>query len=64
MPGIPLGARREQISDYSSLCHGVAWKKGSITTDDGNTLATTVSNSANGTKGKELLVVYFQGFLP
>ncbi|KAF8244438.1 alpha/beta-hydrolase [Wilcoxina mikolae CBS 423.85] len=59
MPGIPLGARREMISDYASLFHGVVWKKGSITTDDGNTLAT--ATASNGAKGKELLVVYFQG---
>ncbi|KAF8544405.1 hypothetical protein BDD12DRAFT_816216 [Trichophaea hybrida] len=60
MPGIPLGTRREKISDYASLCHGVVWKKGSIATDDGNTLAT--ATATNGAKGKkELLVVYFQG---
>jgi hypothetical protein len=63
MPGIPLGTRREKISDYASLCHGVVWKKGSIATDDGNTLAT--ATATNGAKGKkELLVVYFQGLLP
>lgn len=65
MPGIPLGARTEKISDYSAYCRGIRWKEGKIHVDDGTVLATasaTVNNSRE--KEKELVVVYFQGCVP
>ena len=72
MPGIPPGARREKISDYSKQCRGIQWEKGSLTTSDGCILATAAASACRpdslakmgkGTR-KELIIVYFQGLLP
>jgi hypothetical protein len=63
MPGIPLGARSEKISDYAAHCRGVRWRAGSLSVHDGTILATataTVNKDAT-TRAKELVVVYFQG---
>jgi hypothetical protein len=64
MPGIPLGARSEKISDYAAHCRGVRWRQDSLRVHDGTVLATataTVNKDATTTRAKELVVVYFQG---
>lgn len=62
MPGIPLGARKEKISDYTRYCRGIQWHEGRIAVDDGTVLATaTAKLDGSGKAGRELVVVYFQG---
>ena len=71
MAGIPPGARREKIRDYSKQCRGIQWEKGSLATSDGCILATATAAAgrpaSSVTKGrgagKELIIVYFQGFV-
>ncbi len=66
MPGIPLGARKEQISDYKGLLRGIRWTKESLHTSDGKTLAATkaeVRSQATNKREKHIVVIYFQGFL-
>ena len=59
MPGIPLGARREKISDYAHYCRGINWREGKIAVADGTILATATATRSG--RGREMVVVYFQG---
>lgn len=43
MPGVPLGARKETITDYKPLCSGIQWKEVKIPTQDGNLLGAAVA---------------------
>ena len=77
MPGIPLGARRERVEDYVSVCSGVKWREVKIPTEDGVVLSGVVGgvivkrhdrkyesfNSRPTSRPRKVLVLYLQGFV-
>ena len=67
MPGLPLNARREKISDYINQCGGITWREEKIVTADRTQIAlaiASVESPPNTLDSKDLAsiyIVYFQG---
>ena len=77
MPSMPPYSRSEKIADYEALCKPVVWREERIKSADGvevvlavgsiprshDNFRETVAESGAGRKGREVMILYYQGYL-
>ncbi|KAI9817159.1 MAG: hypothetical protein M1827_001271 [Pycnora praestabilis] len=65
MGGIPLGARKEKIADYTRRCRPIAWQEERIQASDRTEIALCVGSSAQSeaksATDEDAIILYFQG---